>query len=77
MSDLHCLGDLLGGTGNHHDLRVARSLRAVVFEDDQVLGGVEDVLLPHHRDEFVNYFLRDHFKFTLRLNPPHLGQCHF
>ena len=37
--------DLLGGAGDDDHFRVTCCLRAVVFEDDQVLGGVEHVLL--------------------------------
>ena len=67
VSDLDGPGHLLGGAGNDHDLRVARRLGAVVFEDYQVLRGVEDVPLPHHLGKLIYDLLRDHVSYSIRL----------
>ena len=50
VRDFDCLSHFLGGAGDDHDFRVAGCLGAVVFEDYQVLGGVQDVPLPNHPD---------------------------
>ena len=67
VRDFDCLSHFLGGAGDDHDFRVAGCLGAVVFEDYQVLGGVQDVPLPYHPDELFDYFLRDHFVCSLEV----------
>ena len=50
VRDFYRLRHFLGGAGDDHDFRVARCLGAVVFEDYQVLGGVQDEPLPYYSD---------------------------
>ena len=56
---LHAGGDLVGVPGDHDGQRRGLVDRPIILEDDQVLGGVEHVVVADHRLQLLGHRVLD------------------